>query len=122
MGWGRATLIQKIKHNLNGRQGRATHNFAQTLFSPQSELVQEALKDPYNFDFLTLTDTFNERELEVGLITHIEKFLLELGSGFAYVGRQHPLTVSGCEFYLDLLFISSETSLLYSYRTKKRRI
>ncbi|RYY24721.1 MAG: DUF1016 domain-containing protein [Sphingobacteriaceae bacterium] len=103
-GWGRATLIQKIKHNLNDRQGRATHNFAQTLLSPQSELVQETLKDPYNFDFLTLTDTFNERELEVGLTTHIEKFLLELGSGFAYVGRQHPLTVSGREFYLDLLF------------------
>lgn len=103
-GWGRATLIQKIKYNLNDRQGRATHNFTQTLPSGQSELVQEALKDPYNFDFLTLTDPFNERELEVGLITHIEKFLLELGSGFAFVGRQYPLTVSEREFYLDLLF------------------
>lgn len=70
-GWGRATLIQKIKHNLNDRQGRATHNFAQTLLSPQSELVQETLKDLYNFDFLTLTDTFNERD---GYFDHPARF------------------------------------------------
>lgn len=103
-GWGRATLVEKIKQNLHDKQGKATHNFVQTLPFPQSELVQEALKDPYNFDFLTLTDTFNERELEVGLIAHIEKFLLELGSGFAFVGRQYPLIVSEREFYLDILF------------------
>lgn len=103
-GWGRATLIQKIKQSAHDRQGRTTHNFAQTLSYPQSELVQETLKDPYTFDFPTLTDTFNERELEMGLITHIEKFLLELGGGFAFVGRQYPLAISEREFYLDLLF------------------
>jgi predicted nuclease of restriction endonuclease-like (RecB) superfamily len=103
-GWGRAALIKHIKQDLWGRKGKATDNFHQTLPALQSDLAKETLKDPYNFDFLTLTDTFNERELEAGLVRHIEKFLLELGSGFAFVGRQYPLTVSDREFFLDLLF------------------
>jgi len=103
-GWGRAVLIKQIKQDLWGRQGKITHTFQQALPALQSDLVQETLKDPYNFDFLTLADNFNERELEAGLVTHIEKFLLELGSGFAFVGRQYPLKVSEREFFLDLLF------------------
>jgi len=103
-GWGRATLTKQIKQDLWGRQGKAKHNFQQTLPSLQSDLAQETLKDPYNFDFLTLTETFNERELEAGLVGHMEKFLLELGNGFAFVGRQYPLTVSDRQFFLDLLF------------------
>lgn len=102
--WGRDTLVQMIKTNLWERQGSAAHNFTTTLPSPQSELANDTLKNPYIFDFLTLTDTFTERELETEITKHIEKFLLELGTGFAFVGRQFQLTVSGKEFYLDLLF------------------
>ncbi len=103
-GWGRDLLTQKVKQNLWERQGNATHNFQQTLPAPQSALAQETLKDPYSFDFLTLTEPFNERELEAGLIRHMEKFLLELGSGFAFVGRQYHLSISDRDFYIDLLF------------------
>jgi YhcG PDDEXK nuclease domain len=79
-------------------------NFANRLPAPQSELAQQLLKDPYVFDFLTLEEPFHERELEVGLVDRVEKFLLELGQGFAFVGRQYPLKVSDDDFYLDLLF------------------
>lgn len=103
-GWGRDLLTKKIKQNLLEKQGNATHNFENTLPAYQSELAQETLKDPYTFDFLTLTETFNERELEAGLVGHMEKFLLELGSGFAFVGRQYHLTISDRDFYIDLLF------------------
>jgi predicted nuclease of restriction endonuclease-like (RecB) superfamily len=103
-GWGRDLLTKKIKQNLLEKQGNATHNFESTLPAYQSDLAQETLKDPYTFDFLTLTETFNERELEAGLVGHMEKFLLELGSGFAFVGRQYHLTISDRDFYIDLLF------------------
>lgn len=86
------------------RHGKSITNFSQRLPSPQSELAQEMLKDPYNFDFLTLTDTFRERELEQGLIDHIQKFILELGKGFAFIGNQYPLEIAGDPYYLDLLF------------------
>ena len=79
-------------------------NFTQTLPSPQSELAQQALKDPYLFDFLTLHDDAIERDLETGLVDHIQKFLLEPGAGFAFVGQQVPLSVSDDDDYLDLLF------------------
>ncbi|MEZ4772560.1 MAG: PDDEXK nuclease domain-containing protein [Bacteroidia bacterium] len=102
--WGRDTLVQMIKTNLAERQGDAAHNFAITLPAPQSELAKETLKNPYIFDFMTLSDTFSERELETELIKHIEKFLLELGTGFAFVGRQYPLAIGDKDFYLDLLF------------------
>ncbi len=95
------SMLQSRSHE---RQGRAVSNFLERLPLPHSDLVQQALKDPYIFDFLTLEEPFHERELETGLIRHLEKFLLELGQGFAFVGRQYPLSVGEDEFYIDLLF------------------
>jgi hypothetical protein len=79
-------------------------NFARALPEPQSDLAQQILKDPYNFDFLTLSSEVKERDLERGLLDHIRQFLLELGVGFAFVGSQYPLEVAGQDFRLDLLF------------------
>jgi predicted nuclease of restriction endonuclease-like (RecB) superfamily len=103
-GWGRDVLSLMIKSDLYARQGAEASNFGQTLPSPQSDLVQQMLKDPYIFDFMTLSEPFDERELETELVKHLEKFLLELGAGFAFVGRQYPLTVGDKDFYIDLLF------------------
>ncbi len=103
-GWSRNTLSSMIKTDAYTRQGSAVTNFAQRLPAPQSEFARQLLKDPYIFDFMTLEEPFHERELEAGLIQHLEKFLLELGQGFAFVGRQYPLAVSDKDFYLDLLF------------------
>jgi len=103
-GWSRSVLTMQIDARSYQRQGEIVSNFADRLPAPQSELVQQALKDPSIFDFLTLEPTFHERELETGLVAHLEKFLLELGQGFAFVGRQYPLAVGENEFYLDLLF------------------
>lgn len=86
------------------RQGKAITNFAARLPAPQSQLAQEVLKDPYNFDFLTLESGYRELELEQGLIDHIQKLLLELGKGFAFIGRQYHLEIAGDDYYLDLLF------------------
>ena len=93
-----------IKKDAHKRQGKAVTNFQQLLPDPQSDLAQQVLKDPYIFDFLTMADPFQERELEMGLVRHLEKFLLELGQGFAFVGRQYHLEVSEKDFYIDLLF------------------
>lgn len=103
-GWSRAMLTLQIESDLYGRQGKAISNFAGTLPAPQSDLAQQSLKDPYLFDFLTLHEAALERDLEAALLDHIEKFLLELGAGFAFVGRQMPITVGDDDFYLDLLF------------------
>jgi predicted nuclease of restriction endonuclease-like (RecB) superfamily len=103
-GWSRNILKMQIDRAAHLRQGAAVSNFASRLPAPQSELAQQTLKDPYIFDFLTIDAQFHERELETGLIIHLEKFLLELGQGFAFVGRQHLLTVSDKDFYVDLLF------------------
>ena len=103
-GWSRAVLTVQIETDLYHRQGQAVTNFAGTLPPPQSDLAQQALKDPYLFDFLTLHDDAIERDLETGLVDHIQKFLVELGAGFAFVGRQVHLTVGDDDFYLDLLF------------------
>jgi len=103
-GWGHDRLADQIKHNTYARQGKATTNFAIHLPAPQSALAQETLKNPYLFDFMTLEEPFHERELETGLIAHVEKFLLELGAGFSFVGRQYHLEVSDQDFYIDLLF------------------
>jgi predicted nuclease of restriction endonuclease-like (RecB) superfamily len=103
-GWSRDVLGLMIKSGAHNRQGKAVTNFNLTLPDPQSDLARQSLKDPYIFDFLTLTEPFNERELEVGLVKHLEKFLLELGQGFAFVGRQYQLTISDKDFYIDLLF------------------
>jgi predicted nuclease of restriction endonuclease-like (RecB) superfamily len=102
-GWSRDWLASQIKANLHSRQGRAVTNFSLRLPDPQSALAQETLKDPYKFDFLTLEEQFHERELETGLVAHVEKFLLELGAGFAFLGRQYHLTVGESDFYVDLL-------------------
>jgi len=103
-GWSRSVLVHHIESRLFERQGQALTNFDRTLPAPQSDLAREMLKDPYNFDFLSLGPEALERDLEQGLIDHIQRFLLELGVGFAFVGRQYPLDVSGESFYLDLLF------------------
>ena len=96
-GWSRNILVMQIESDLYRRQGKATTNFQATLPKPQSDLAQQLLKDPYNFDFLTLSKDAHEREVETGLVAHIQKFLLELGVGFAFVGRQVPLEVAGSE-------------------------
>lgn len=103
-GWSRNVLVMQIETKAHERQGKAVSNFAQRLPKHDSDLVQQTLKDPYIFDFLTLTEPFHERELEVGLILHLEKFLLELGQGFAFVGRQYHLDIGDQDFYIDLLF------------------
>lgn len=102
--WSRTTLELHIKNRLYERQGQAVTNFAARLPSPVSALAQETLKDPYLFDFLSLGEEAQEREIENALMQHITRFLLELGSGFAFVGRQYRLEVNGDEFFIDLLF------------------
>lgn len=103
-GWSRNILVHQIESGLYRRQGKATTNFDRTLPKPQSELAQQLLKDPYNFDFLSLGKDALERDLERALIDHIRDFLLELGVGFAFVGSQYHLEVGGQDFYIDLLF------------------
>jgi predicted nuclease of restriction endonuclease-like (RecB) superfamily len=93
-----------MESGLFKRDGKAINNFAVTLPKPQSDLAVQTLKDPYIFDFLTMTKDYNELELEKALINHITNFLLELGAGFAYIGRQLPLKVGEREFFIDLLF------------------
>ena len=94
-GWSRNMLVLHIEAKLFQRQGKAVTNFQRTLPSPQSDLAQQLLKDPYNFDFLTLSKDAHERELEAGLVEHLRKFLLELGVGFSFVGSQYPLEIAG---------------------------
>jgi predicted nuclease of restriction endonuclease-like (RecB) superfamily len=102
--WSRNVLVHQIESGLYRRQRKGLTNFRQALPAPQSELAQQIIKDPYNFDFLSLGNEAQERELERGLIEHIRNFLLELGVGFAFVGSQYPLEVGGQEFRIDLLF------------------
>lgn len=102
--WSRSVLVHQIESGLYQREGKAITNFADTLPAPQSDLAQQLIKDPYAFDFLTLTEGCNERELEQALTEHITRFLLELGAGFAFVGRQKMLQVGERDFFLDLLF------------------
>ncbi len=103
-GWSRDTLAQMIKSKLHERKGSAVTNFDLTLPPLQSELAKQMLKDPYIFDFTTLATEYTERELEVELVKFLEKFLIELGSGFAFVGRQYMLKISDKDVYIDLLF------------------
>ncbi|MCU0923256.1 MAG: PDDEXK nuclease domain-containing protein [Burkholderiaceae bacterium] len=103
-GWSRALLLEHIQAATHRRAGQAASNFALRLPAPDSALVHQTLKDPYLFDFLTLAEPFHERELETGLVAHLEKFLLELGQGFAFVGRQFRVAVDEQDFYVDLLF------------------
>lgn len=103
-GWSRAVLVHHIEARTVERQGKALTNFAERLPKPQSDLARESLKDPYRFDFLGIGDEATELELEGALVQHITRFLLELGAGFAFVGRQVHLEVGGEDFFLDLLF------------------
>ena len=103
-GWSRAVLTHQIESGLYEREGKAITNFERTIPAPQTDLARALLKDPYNFDFLMLTQDHDERELEKALIDQITKFLLELGAGFAYIGRQKELQVGERAFFLDLLF------------------
>ncbi|WP_438456554.1 PDDEXK nuclease domain-containing protein [Wolbachia endosymbiont of Kerria lacca] len=103
-GWSRNIMVMQIELGLHKRQGKAITNFKEKLTSPQSDLAHYTLKDPYIFDFLSIGKDANEREVEKGLVGHVEKFLLELGEGFAFVGRQFHLDVGNKDFYIDLLF------------------
>lgn len=102
--WPRDTLNIQIKNQLHLRKGAAVTNFDQRLAPPHAGLATQILKDPYHFDFLGLGDEAHERDIETALMRHITRFLLELGSGFAFVGRQFRLEVAGDEFFIDLLF------------------
>jgi predicted nuclease of restriction endonuclease-like (RecB) superfamily len=102
-GWSRNILVHQIESDLYQRHGKAISNFDRTMPAPQSELALQILKDPYNFDFLSLGEEAQERDMERGLIEHLREFLLELGVGFAFVGSQYHLEVGGEDFYLDLL-------------------
>jgi predicted nuclease of restriction endonuclease-like (RecB) superfamily len=103
-GWSRDGLVLQIESDYYQRKGKALSNFDRTLPNPQSDLARQTFKDPYLFDFLTLSDKYQEKDVENGLVKHITEFLLELGAGFAYVGKQVRLEVSGRDFFLDLLF------------------
>lgn len=103
-GYSREILFSMIKSRAHERRGMAVTNFTDRLPPLQSDLVQQTLKDPYIFDFLTLDEPFHERELETELVRHLEKFLLELGQGFAFVGRQYCIEVGEDDYYIDLLF------------------
>lgn len=103
-GWSRNVLVHQIEGGLFHRQGKAVTNFSRTLPADQSELAQQLIKDPYNFEFLSLGADMLERELERGLLDHLRATILELGKGFAFVGSQYHLDVGGQDYYLDLLF------------------
>jgi predicted nuclease of restriction endonuclease-like (RecB) superfamily len=102
--WSRNVLVMQIESNLIQRQGAAVTNFEQRLPKPQSDLARESIKDPYRFDFLGLTEEAQEREIETALVQQVTQFLLELGAGFAFVGRQVLLQVGEEDFFIDLLF------------------
>jgi len=103
-GWSRNVLVLQIESGLYQRQGKAITNFHASLPPPQSDLAQQLLKDPYNFDFLTLATDAQERDIERELLAHLQSFLLELGIGFAFIGSQYPLEVAGDDYKIDLLF------------------
>jgi predicted nuclease of restriction endonuclease-like (RecB) superfamily len=103
-GWSRNIMVIQVETNLYKRQGGAVTNFDVRLSNSQSDLAKELIKDPYIFDFLSIGESAHEREIEKGLITHIEKFLIELGTGFAFLGRQYHIEVSKKDYYIDLLF------------------
>jgi len=103
-GWSRNILSHQIELGLYGREGKSISNFDNVLPAPQSDLASQIMKDPYKFDFLSIGKDAHEREIEKELIKHIEKFLLELGAGFAFVGKQYKLSVANEDYFIDLLF------------------
>jgi len=102
--WSRDTLALQIKSGLYARQGKAITNFTSTLPEPNSDLAQQTLKDPYVFDFLQLTEDYKERDIENQIMRHITRFLLELGKGFAFVGKQYNIQLNQKEYFIDILF------------------
>ena len=106
--WSRAVMQNHVSSNLYEREGKALTNFAKTLPAIQSDLAQAITKDPYNFDFLTMQETYDEKELKDALLNDVSHFLLELGTGFAYMGREVRLVVGEKEKFLDLLFYNTK--------------
>ncbi len=103
-GWSRNVLLNFMDTNLYERQGKAVSNFKAALPAPQSDLAQEMTKDPYTFDFLALTEGYREKELKDALEANIRDFLLELGTGFAYMGREYRIVIGQTEKFIDMLF------------------
>lgn len=106
--WGREALLNFLDTNLYEREGKALTNFKATLPAEQGDLAQQTLHDPYVFDFLTLREGYDERDLENALVANVTRFLLELGTGFTYAGRQMRIDVNGEEFFPDLLFYNTK--------------
>lgn len=106
--WSRNILLNMLDTNLYERQGKAITNYVQSLPAPQGELAQEITRDPYNFDFLSITEKYNEKELKDALQDNIVNFLMELGNGFAFMGREYRLTIGDTENFLDLLFYNTK--------------
>lgn len=102
--WSRAVLLNFLDTDLYERQGKAITNFKMTLPTAQSDLAQEITKDPYNFDFITLTERYNEKELKDALMDNVQRLLLEMGSGFSFVGREYRIMIGDTENFIDLLF------------------
>lgn len=102
--WSRAVLTHQIELDFYNRSGRAITNFSKTIPPPKSKFATEILKDPYKFDFLTLSEKMSEKDIELQLVEHVTSFLLELGAGFSFVGRQVPIKIDDEDFYIDLLF------------------
>jgi predicted nuclease of restriction endonuclease-like (RecB) superfamily len=119
--WSRAVLEYQIETDLYGRQGKAVTNFNLTLPAPQSDLANEMMKDPYNFDFLRLSDKVKETDLEKALVQHISQFLPELGIGFAYMGRQFTLKVGEDDYRTDLLFYHTRLKCYVIIELKTKR-
>lgn len=119
-GWSRSMLALWIDSKLHMRETQAITNFKATLPAPQSDLAHQTLKDPYLFDFLSLREEHNEKELEDGLVQHIQKFLVELGQGFAFVGRQYRLEIEDSEYFLDLLFYHLDLRCYFVIELKAR--
>jgi predicted nuclease of restriction endonuclease-like (RecB) superfamily len=119
--WSRDILALQIKNKLFERQGKSITNFKNTLPKPYSDLAEQTLKDPYVFDFITITSKAKERDIENQLIEHIKKFLLELGKGFAFVGQQYHLEVAENDYYIDLLFYHIKLKCYVVIELKNRK-
>lgn len=117
-GWSRAMLLNFLDTNLYEREGKALTNFSTTLPAPMSDLAKEITKDPYNFAFTGITEKYNEYQLKQALMHNVTKFLLELGVGFAYVGKEHRLQIDTKEKFIDLLFYNLNLSCYYAVEVK----
>lgn len=105
--WKTRYLQEAIRLDYYGKHGALANNFTETLPTPEADKVKSLLKDPYIFDMLTFTDQYNERDVEIGLIKHVEKFLVEMGAGFAFMGRQYHIEVSSDDYYIDKLMYNT---------------